>query len=382
MKNKIKKIALFMIMLFSMFIVTTTSSYALTTRNSGDFKIISENIPSDLKEYAIKELPKHIQNVRMEADQYGFKGYNVQNFKLAEPFSVYSEENGNVYYFPVTDNNQIVAILGVSKVSGEGYTTTFEKGFASELQAMVENEHHEFRIVNNNNELRAVSPTKSVLLAKTYTETNKANTKKSNFNNYDLEKNINKAQEETINSKEITTPLNEYAKINDNNYVQAVQSSNNLPIQINLQGSHPWCWAATASGIINYEKGTNLQAVDIVRYVFGSEVEQGGTWQDILKAYNAWGLYPNVTNTVPYNNVKATIDSGHPMHLGMVSYQAGGHAMTLRGYTENSDGTKSYSLIDPNKSYYVSVSAQRDSRNVCYILGGYRFYWESTCSGF
>ncbi|WP_040328157.1 papain-like cysteine protease family protein [Clostridium ihumii] len=382
MKKRIRKIALFMFVLFSIFIVTTTSSYALTTKSNNDFKIVSENIPGGLKEYAIKELPKHIQNIQMEAEQYGFKGYDVQNFKLAEPFSVYSEENGSVYYFPVTNNSKIIALLGVSKTSGEGYTSTFEKGFADKLQTMVENEHSAFRIVNDNNELRAVNNIKSVLLAKTYTEANKGQSKKAHFNNYNLESNVNKAQESVINSKEITTPLNEYTTSNSNNYEQLTQDSNSLQIKIVLQGSHPWCWAATCAGIINYEKGTNLDAAEVVRYVYGSEVEEGGNWNHMKKAYNNWGLYPNQTDPIAYDQVKTTIDGGHPIHLGMMSYGAGGHSMTLRGYTENSDGTKSYSLIDPNKDYFVSVSAKSDSSNVYYILNGYRFYWYSSRLGF
>ncbi|WP_040328155.1 papain-like cysteine protease family protein [Clostridium ihumii] len=373
MYKKIKKLSLFMVILFSMFLILTTSGYAINSGNS-DFKIISESISADLKDYAIKELPKHIQNVMVEPKQYGFEGYDIQNFKLAEPFSVYKEDLAKVCYFPVTSDNKIVAVLGVSENSEKGYTSTFEKGFASKLQAMVENEHSEFRIVNNNNELRAVSPTKSIVLAKTYTDTNANQENKSKFNINGLTKNIDASDEKIINSNKIVTPLNEYNKINDNSYKATSKTSNSLPINIVLQGEHPWCWAATCASIINYEKGTHLEAAELVKFAYGEEIEKGGSWKQMKMVYNNWGLYPRQTVTVPYEEVKSIIDGGHPIHLGMLSNN-GAHSMTLRGYNENSDGSKSYSLIDPNKDYYVSVNAETRSNQVCYILNGDSYYW-------
>ena len=150
-----------------------------------------------------------------------------------------------------------------------------------------------------------------------------------------------------------------------------------LGVQGVSQGNHPWCWAATCAAMINYLKGKSLSASKVANYVFPNNPEQGGTWDDIKKAYNHWGLYPSQTGVISFTRVKSEINSHKPMHLGLK-----GHSVGLIGYEDWSgsgggSNDRILILLEPNGGVHRSVKLN-SSGNFTYSLGGGSNAWKYT----
>lgn len=159
-----------------------------------------------------------------------------------------------------------------------------------------------------------------------------------------------------------------------------ITAYNLLNVPIVLQGDHPWCWAATDASIINYLKGTSLSAQDVVTYIYGSPVEEGGTEDQICQAYNHWNVVPGVANgTLPYSTFQYFIDSNEPIN-GIFQYEDSngdveGHSMSMIGYETFDTGDEYYAVIDPNEDYYIALTATDSGDNVVYYLNGDPFTW-------
>lgn len=143
------------------------------------------------------------------------------------------------------------------------------------------------------------------------------------------------------------------------------------------QGSNPWCWAATCAAMINYLKGKSLSASEVAEYVFPNNPVQGGTWNDMKKAYNNWGLYPSQTGVITFKQVKRYIDSYKPMHLGLK-----GHSVGLVGYEDwvgsgGGNNDRILILLEPNGGVHRSVYLN-SSGNFTYDLGGGSNAWKYT----
>lgn len=92
------------------------------------------------------------------------------------------------------------------------------------------------------------------------------------------------------------------------------------------------------------------------------------------------GLYAINLNTASLLSKNSTQQEIDLVRFRATGYQ--GHSMTCRGYVEYDNGSKYFSLIDPNKSSYVSFTAYDNTNNVTYILNGDTFYWNYSLQGF
>ena len=153
--------------------------------------------------------------------------------------------------------------------------------------------------------------------------------------------------------------------------VSPIQSAKGLidyktvPVSGVSQGNHPWCWAATCAALTNYYQGEMLSARDVATYVFPSNPEQGGTWTEVKKAYNHWGLYPTQTGVISFSGVKSNILNDSPMHLGL-----SGHSVGLIGYEDwGTSGDSILVLLEPNGGVRKTVTLKSNG-NFNYYLSG------------
>lgn len=141
------------------------------------------------------------------------------------------------------------------------------------------------------------------------------------------------------------------------------------------------CWAATCAAIINYYRGYSLSDIDVARYIFGSNWNQGGSWSNMQDAYNHWDLFASQTGVISFSSVKDNINAGDPMHIRLTS-GGSGHSVGLNGYEDwvgshGGGNERILILLEPNGGVHRSVTLN-SSGNFNYNLGGGTFSWSKT----
>lgn len=388
--KKILSLFVFCSFSISCVILPRTANAQANTQNSTSIKITTSSVSNEIDTYAQNEFYKQLASISVNPEQYGFKSSEVNNLQLGHAFAVYNLNNDSLstmkgYYYPVLYNNIIKGIFSVQKNSNGEFTSTLTKSFADKLNTL---KNDTFTLINVNGNLFAASKNNSTLIHKGLSKvTNKVSGKLSPSILKQLNRLIQRRNYIIVNINNTPKPFVIYPnKSNNNNRknntINTITASKKLPVPIILQGSHPWCWAATAASLINYDKGTSLTAENIVNYTFGKLVDDGGTPDQIAAAYKHWGLTPTEYDTpLSYNSVTSYINNNTPINALMYyndGYSSEGHSMSLIGYSTSNNGHNTYTMIDPNENYYVSVAATNSGNNVEYNLEGYEFRWYGT----
>lgn len=385
-----KVLSLFVFFSFSISSVLfpKTANAQLNTQISTSIKLTTSSISNEIDTYAQSEFNKQLVSIAANPEQYGFNSSEIKTLQLGQAFTVYNLNNGSLstmkgYYYPVLYNNIIKGIFSVEKNSNGEFTSTLTKSFADKLNTL---KNDTFTLINVDGNLFAASNNNSTLIHKSLNKaTTKVSGKLSSSVLRQLNRLIQRRNDRIVNinrfsPKPIPRSFQPYP--NSSNKTNTVTASKKLPVSIILQNNHPWCWAATAAAIINYDKGTRLTVEDIVNYTFGKLVDDGGTPDEIVAAYKNWGLTAAEYNTpLSYNSVTSYINNNTPINA-LMYYNDGnsseGHSMSLIGYSTSSNSHNTYTMIDPNENYYVSVAATNSGNNVEYNLEGYEFRWYGT----
>lgn len=148
-----------------------------------------------------------------------------------------------------------------------------------------------------------------------------------------------------------------------------------LPIPTHKQERNKWCWAASSEMVIDYLGGNETQS-DIVKYVKGSLINEGGTDQEVKKGLKWAGLASTIKyDTIPFRTIISQIKNNQPLLAHIIWHSNDeGHMLVIRGYKENTDdGTWSV--------YYKDPWPDSETNNVR-SYGAFRnnnaFYWSST----
>ena len=142
------------------------------------------------------------------------------------------------------------------------------------------------------------------------------------------------------------------------------------------QGNYGLCWSATAATIVNYKKGTSLNAMYFAdRYHIG--YDEGASLEQTNICFQSYGLSYTLSNfRIGWSQIKSNINNDKPFVIRL--YQSinnsGGHQITGYGYgCEIRDSIASYRTIyawDPN-GYKISFL---DSDSII-STSGYSFVW-------
>ena len=355
--------------------------------------IITVQVPQAVATFAITEFPKQIKTAVKSFKEYGLDDSDVTKYTLGAAFNVYnfvneSIDNTDIYYYPVLYKAKVKATLAITKSPNGSLSSTFSKGFADSLENTIEtNTNKSFRIVKVDGDLRAISDNNSVLIAK---DINKGTASEITLETI---KKINKLANKNINSikyketsNKITTSITttQSPMIVQNIIADGPISSKYLAVPIVLQYNHPNCWSATCASIINFKNNNNaLSSMIVATYIFGSNCFRGASDAQSIQAYNHWGYRPYLCNyNETWTDAKSVLNSNNPIDSSWYPISGStGHAMTVRGYEQYSDGSRSYLLIDPN-SGYTSVTAQTYSGDCVYSINGQNYYWTKFIKGF
>lgn len=334
--------------------------------------LLTEASPKEADDFALSEFPKQLEAIASDPGSYGFDAAQLSGLKLGKAFNVYQYKDGNIssikgYSYPVLFGDKIEGILSVVKNVDGDYTASLSKSFADKLNDLTGDN---FALINIKGNIFAVNAKKSILLYKHHSKKNTSEAAPSSSQLQNIDKAVKKEAPKSVNVKAPTA-------VSNNLSAKAAVSKKILPVSIVLQGQHPWCWAATCAALINYHKGTSLTAPTVVRYIYGSLVDEGGSMDQINQVYQHWGLNPvEYDNPLTYSNVVSLINSNDPINSLMYysdGYDTEGHSMSIVGYSG-----KTYKMIDPNEDYYVSVTATTSGSNVEYNLNGEDFVWTYT----
>ena len=112
-----------------------------------------------------------------------------------------------------------------------------------------------------------------------------------------------------------------------------------------------WCWAACSKMVGTYYTNSSITQTDIVKKIFGSELNQTGTTNDVVTAIKYASNYTKNPNSVlgylSYSQVVDKLDANHPLVIGMLYKGGSGHMVVCSGYDKS---TKKVRIIDPWKN--------------------------------
>lgn len=345
--------------IISLFLVCVLMFCSVNVINaSGDNASVikSLKVESDVIAYAEDMLPKHVGVL----DMYG----RGDRYDLGDGFTLLNvEENTFSTCFAVLLGEDMVAILEIGR-DGEKFYSSLSESFAKELQELLERKNNaSFVLLTDGVHLQAYDGKEVYVLFELYDDGTEF---------VDLSKKIklNFSQLMDVNPK---NKLIIGSDLNVGRAVDGPRSYRTLLVK-GVSQSGSTCWAATCAAIINYYKGTVLDDVTVAKYIYGNNWNQGGTWTEIKKAYNHWGLSPSQTGVISFDNVISNINQGKPMHLGL-----NGHSVGLIGYEDwrnvaGSGNEKILILLEPNGGVRKSVT-MNSTGNFNYSLGGGNNAW-------
>lgn len=364
------------------FNLTTINTYAYEQPIN---KIITEQIPNDVINFATSNFEAQLSSIKHDPNNKEFKTDQINSAYLGTPFKIYCYENNdinnnnNIYHFPVISNNNVIAIYTIGNFSKDEYSATFSKSFADNLNSLLKtNKTNTIKIISVDNDIYALSNDKNILLS-----TDKTKSKSSTNDDVNKAKSILQSKknnnEKTVDIKKQSENFKIKSKSNDVIYGYDPDAPIDylaLPVKIVLQGDKPWCAGASCAAILNYKKGLNLSAADVISNIYGwADPNKGLNLTQIQQVYKNYGYNIYTKNPLSYEETKSALKSNWPINTLMVTKDNSGHSMVLKSYYLFRDGSKYYSMIDPNYSQYVTVSAKNDGSQVYYILNNKAFYW-------
>lgn len=350
--KKIIVIAIFMYLISSF-----TFGIPIKANNTTNVRLKTLEISNDYREYANSIYKIHINALLNEETDK-----SPSNYILGEPFTLINPlDETYTVFFPILNNNSIKYLLKISKDNNSELSASLSIYFAEKIEMIYDYFDKDFVLLTDGLNIIAFDNDKSFCV----------------YNLVDSEDNsvINSNLLEEFNELEYDYYYLSYFDLFSPKFTQRGSTPTITIIDqktINVSGvsqnGHPWCWAATCDALINYYKGKSLSASDIANYIFPNNSEQGGSWTEIKKAYNHWGLYPIQTGLMSFGTVRTNINNNKPMHLGLT-----GHSVGLIGFSYYDIGggetERILILLEPNGGIKKTVKLKSNNNFDYYLCG-------------
>lgn len=152
----------------------------------------------------------------------------------------------------------------------------------------------------------------------------------------------------------------------------AMAARNLLSVPAYQQEQSNWCWAACSKSIIQYFKGASPTQSNIVKFVFGSVVNQGATASQTQSALANWNVTSSkLLSPLSYAAVQSQINNNHPIIAVLqIGTTLSGHDNLIRGYDTSYDGVL---FIDPGDGDYHAQNYTDFSNGIHY--NGVKYTW-------
>jgi len=312
--------------------------------------------------YANEIIPKHLgvfKNIDLSSPIYISKSLKLKNLN--------NNTSKSRMYFLLSNDNVIGKLL-VTKNKTGGFASTFDTSSLQEFNKLYTSKK-KISLINVDGQLIAQNNEANILIEDFY--------KSNSVKNIKIQENSTK------------TTIEKNKLINLPSYASSSFSSLSIPHKANASINGGICWAAVCASIIEYKKGDSLTATELFNEVWNDyggtpTTMPSGTWTHMKHTYNMHQMYPDQVYALTDDEVSNLLGNDTPIHMGMYDYSdpnhTVGHSVALRG-NSYAGGTLIYSLMDPNKSSYVSISvpsdAQSNGRDLVYHASyGYDFEWK------
>lgn len=349
--QKILSLILCLILTLGLCIIPSNPASAISTTDG--LYLYSESVPFEANEYCKENAYKFLLSYKQEY------GIDIGIYNYGQPFVLTNHDTDVVqYYFPIinTNTNKIDFTFRVVKYE-DGFSGALSEALAPELNALalktsdsapatIEiNNGNIIAIVNNNIDILIEDPLGNAI-SNVYTK---------NSSNNSI---VNCLDTSNNQIDVIAEPKSGYKYLNTVIYED--------------QGSNSWCAAYVSAFIINFAKGTNLRAIDIIKtyYPSGSTSSALSRTQTVnyAKKYNMY-LWP-LTRKLSISEAEAQINNNSPFYTSNLVSTGGSHAIAVRGYNPYS-----YSIWNPWDTYYTSVDK---NLGIYTHANGRTFTWTET----
>ena len=354
------------VMLVSMFAPITVS--ATLEQSKPELMIYSQECPQAVVSYATQSYLHHV-NSMASLDLLKISG----RVSLGSPFTIMDDEsNQPVFYFPVINNNKIIATFRVyvDESRTKNVSTPIYAGILSEFMVPELN--------------RLSSLTSKDAIALLY------------MDNHNVMLRINGQTELLIESPEGDAPTSTIATVRSNYQVAQAfdaiaegavsndqdRSSTRILLAVNINETQPsgreWCAAYAASLIIRYKiNSTSPRSYHIMSMFHGTNPAETDRLTDsqVIQAANSYDLYPVLASyRISNGSVISQIQSYSPVYFvgqRTTNGEHGYHAMVICGY----DLTTNMLMIwNPWYDHLETINMNFSQ----YVAGDYSYTWVRT----
>lgn len=150
------------LLFFCLFLSINVPIYAADSNDSESLEIKSLDVPQEAISYAKSIAPTMLSSVVGNQELYGVSINNYDNVSLGEPYTIMSfdEEDSDIYYFPVLEDDEIKLILSVYEISGE-WNATISEDIAEQLNDLEDGSDKEYILYYDNGTTYAQSENKT-----------------------------------------------------------------------------------------------------------------------------------------------------------------------------------------------------------------------------
>lgn len=388
--NKMIKKLLSVVLVGAFFLTTviTVQAREVGYQKVDKLYISSLECPADYKEY----VKTKIDNIIMSIEPSEL--INVDTVAVGTPFS-FSNEESDIFYFPILCNNEIAYLLRVFPKEEGDYGWILGKTLVNELNELARNSSEDIPLIlsmENNSVIATVGKVKRDLIK--YPIDMEMNNIVNANKNSDSPVIASGKTLSTVLATEIDSDINYSVKATSllKNTRVNIASITSAPTfkylalsLIEQQGEEElWCAAYASAAIIRYVEGssTSPRAYDVMRYHFDNPAETDHIGENEVAWYaNSRLLFPELAQVLPSDILMTEISENKPVYLRMRRTVSGNHhyhAIVLRGYSQT---TNTWSIWNPWElsyetfeigSTYVPVGNQ--TREYTYYQTLYR--WE------
>lgn len=343
-------------------------------------------VPSDVIEYAESRFEGMVETVIKEKKYFDVDINSKNNLILNDPFVIYSSSGlgtqDPIYYFPVSDKDEIIMVLYVLNNEGE-YSAAISTELVDELEQIGIKKYEEYIYYENGEEIIAENNSNKIIM-----------------NEYESDVNIFKDGEQNKKEFEAMTyeekaeyVCNTYANGNEeiiNNEDDEKDKSRGFSVKrynevkLDMDGclvkqKHNNCWAASVATVVrymNYKKYNKLTAEQVCDKL-KIDYDKGGSIYDKQKALRKYGIncYDYcVLDQINFDCLKFNILEEKPVMMSCktANYR---HATTIIGYTTYG-GINQIVLHNPGDDKVVSVEYKNSGTSFPY--GNHIWKWEKT----
>ncbi len=312
------------------------------------FTMIFSNVSADVSQdttFDVNSISDPIYNALLYYDLYdALSNYSIGNNIEIYDVSVSNALNirENYLFYPVYKDNQVVLTVYIYNNTAKISTIGVEQ-----LNSIGTN--NKVVIVSNESSAFLVSDSKAELI-ETDVEVDYLDQEVINL----AEELMIQTSNESMEEHELTfSPQVQQLSLNS-------QSILNFPIV--AQNPYPnGCWAACIAAFCNYYKGPSYTATNVVQTCIGNISASSVPGKSIYQIKNYLSNIYSITTVVESQstaiaNFKSRLNNGKAYIVGWApASSTSGHVTVLYGYSENSNNTSNFYIMDPQK--YSSVTS-------------------------